>query len=234
MRAFSIGWRALVSLYGDLFFLIGMTLLWWITGGIFMAAAAGIALSMFVAGGPWWLAPLIAIPAGPATVGLATVGRRVVRGKPVDRFDYLDALKRDWKRGLALSAIGMVALALLLLNATFYLFQTNTVLRLFSFVWIYLGVFWLSIQLFVYPFFVALEKPGVLPCYKMAALAAFANPVYATLLLLVTLLLTAVCIALPVLALLVWPALIALLGEHGLRLLLIRAGVEKEDGGDAA
>ena len=40
MKAFSVGWRAIVSLYGDLFFLIGMSLLWWITGGILVAVAA--------------------------------------------------------------------------------------------------------------------------------------------------------------------------------------------------
>jgi uncharacterized membrane protein YesL len=230
MRAFAIAGRALVSLYGDLFFLIGMSLLWWVTGGIFVAGAAALGLSLFVAGGPWWLAPVVAIPAGPATVALAAVCRRVVRTQPHDRLDYLDALKRDWKRGLALSAIAMIVLALILLNGVFYLFQENEVLRFFSIVWAYLAVFWLGMQLFVYPFFAALEEPGVLRSYKMAALATFANPLFAALLVLLALILTAVSVALPVLVLLIWPALMALMGEHGLRLLLQRAGLEKEDG----
>ncbi|MCU0507025.1 MAG: hypothetical protein MUC34_01250, partial [Anaerolineae bacterium] len=85
-------------------------------------------------------------------------------------------------------------------------------------------------QLFVYPFFAALEEPGVLRSYKMAALATFANPLFAALLVLLALILTAVSVALPVLVLLIWPALMALMGEHGLRLLLQRAGLEKEDG----
>lgn len=229
MRAFSVAWRALVSLYEDLFFLIGMSLLWWITGGIFVAGAAGLGLAFFTSGGPWWIAPVVAIPAGPATVALAAVCRRIIRSQPHDRLDYLDALKRDWKRGLALSAVAMIVLALILLNAIFYLFQANEVLRFFAIVWIYLAVFWLGMQFFLYPFYAALEEPGVLRAYKMAALATFANPLFAALLLLVALILTALCIALPVLALLVWPALMALLGERGLRLLLVRAGIEKEE-----
>jgi uncharacterized membrane protein YesL len=229
MRAFPVAWRALAGLYGDLFFLIGMSLLWWITGGIFVAGAVVVALSLFVSGGPWWIAPLIAIPAGPATVALATVCRRVARNQPHDRQDYTDALKRDWKRGFALSAISMIALALILLNAIFYLFQENEILRFFAIVWIYIAVFWTSMQFLLYPFFVALEEPGALRSYKMALLATFANPLFATLLLLLALLLTGISIALPVLALLVWPALMGLMGEFALRLVLQRAGVEKEE-----
>jgi uncharacterized membrane protein YesL len=228
MRAFSVAWRALAGLYGELFYLIGMSLLWWITGGVFVAGAAAVGLSLFASGGPWWLAPVLAIPAGPATVALASVCRRVVRNQPHDRQDYLDALKREWKRGLVLSAIAMIVLALILLNAIFYFFQTSEVLRFFSIVWIYLAVFWLGMQFFLYPFFAALEEPGALRAYKMAALATFANPLFAALLLLLALILTGLCIALPVLALLVWPALMGLLGEYALRLLLTRAGVEKE------
>lgn len=229
MRAFSVTWRALAGLYGELFFLIGMSLVWWITGGVFVAVAVAIGLSLFVSGGPWWLAPLLAVPAGPATVALAAVCRRVARNRPHDRQDYTDALIREWKRGLALSAIAMIVLALILLNAIFYLFQTNDVLRFFSIVWIYLAVFWLGMQFFVYPFFAALEEPSILRAYKMAALATFANPLFAAVLLLLALILTGLSVALPVIALLVWPALMGLLGEYALRLLLVRAGVETEE-----
>jgi uncharacterized membrane protein YesL len=226
MKAFLIAWRAIAGVYGDLFFLIGMSLLWWVTGGIFVAAAVAVALSMFVNGGPWWLAPVIAIPAGPAMLALAEVCRRLVRVQPVDRLDYLDTLKRYWKQGLAMSAISMVVLALTLLNALFYLQQTNAVLKILSAAWIYLVIFWLGMQLFLYSFFVALEKPRIVHCFKMAALAALANPLYAALLLLITLALTALCIALPILLVLVWPALMAMMGEHGLRLLIQRGSAE--------
>ncbi len=47
------------------------------------------------------------------------------------------------------------------------------------------------------------------------------------LLLLVALALTAISVVLAVLVFIVWPALMALLGEHALRLLLERAGVDQ-------
>ena len=211
-----------------------MSLLWWVTGGVFVAVAAAVALALFAAGGPWWAAPVIAIPAGPATLALAEVCRRLVRIRPVDRLDYMETLKRWWKQGLVLSAIAMVVLALAVVNALFYLQQASSALRIVSVLWIYLVIFWLGMQFFVYSFFVALVEPRVGHCYKMAALSALANPLYSALLLLLGILLTVVSIALPILLILVWPALMAMLGEHGLRLLLQRAGAEEKDEAGAA
>lgn len=228
MRAFVVAGQALASLYNDLFVFVAMSLWWWVTGGIFVALAAVAALVLFVGGGPWWLAPVLAIPAGPAMLALASVTRQTVRGRAADRRDYFDALKRDWKAGLALSALGMVVLSLLLLNGVFYAFQTNTVLRLFSLVWIYLVLFWSGMQFYVYPFYLALEEPSLRQSLRMSALAALANPFFSFLLLVVALLATAASVVLAVLLVIAWPALMSLLGEQALRLLLQRAGVEQE------
>ena len=69
--------------------------------------------------------------------------------------------RTNWKAGLALNALGMVVLSLLLLNLIFYTFQANVTLRLLSILWGYLILFWLSMQLYVYPFYLALEKPSL-------------------------------------------------------------------------
>jgi len=39
MRAFLVTWRSLLSVYNELFLLIGISLLWWLTGGFFLALA---------------------------------------------------------------------------------------------------------------------------------------------------------------------------------------------------
>jgi uncharacterized membrane protein YesL len=228
MRAFVIAGKAILSFYNDLFVFVTMSLLWWITGGIFVAAGAAVAFVLLAAGGPWWVAPVIAIPAGPAIIALASVARQTIRGRAADRRDYLDAFKKNWKTGLVLNALGMVVLSLLLLNLVFYAFQTNTALRLLSILWIYLVLFWSGMQFYVYPFYLALEKPGLKHSLRLAALAAFANPLFSLFLLVIACALTVVSVALPVLVVIVWPALIALLGESALRLLLQRAGVEHE------
>jgi uncharacterized membrane protein YesL len=211
-----------------MFVFIGMSLLWWVTGGIFVGIAAAIGVTLFVAGGPWWIAPLIAIPAGPAIMALAAAIRQTTRGRAADRRDYFDAFRRNWKAGLALNVLGMVVFSLLLLNLIFYAFQTNAMLRLLSILWAYLVLFWSSIQFYMYPFYLALEKPSLWHSLRMAALGSFANPLFSMLLLLVAFGLTAISVALVVVVLIAWPALMALLGDHALRLMLARAGVEQE------
>lgn len=229
MRAFVVAGRALVSFYNDMFVFIGLSLWWWVTGGIFVGLGAVAGAVLFIGGGPWWLAPLLAIPAGPAILALAAVARKTLRGRAADRHDYFGALKREWKAGLALNTLGMVVLSLLLLNFIFYASQTNTILRLLSALWAYLAFFWASIQFYVYPFYMALDKPSLPHVLRMSALAAFANPLFSFLLLTVALALTALSVVLAVLVLIAWPGLMALLNEHALRLLLQRAGVEPEE-----
>jgi uncharacterized membrane protein YesL len=228
MRAFVVAGKAIAGFYNDMFVYIGMSLLWWVAGGFFVGIAAFACLVLFVGGGPWWITPLIAIPAGPATMALTSVTRQTTRGRAADRRDYVDALRVHWKAGLALNTLGMVVLSLLLLNLIFYVFQASSALRLLSILWAYLVLFWSSILLYIYPFYLALEKPGLWQSLRLAALGSFANPLFSTLLLLVALGLTALTVVLVVLVVIAWPALMALLGDHALRLMLTRAGVEQE------
>ncbi len=228
MKAFNVAWRALVSFYNELFFLIGLSLLWWATGGVFVGLAFALGYLFFSADGPWWIAPILAIPAGPAIMALAAVARRCARDQHVERSQYFEAYKTQWKQGLALNAIGMVVLSLLFLNLIFYFYQSTTLLRMFGIIWGYLTVFWLSVQLYVYPFFIALERPTVVSSLRMAALSVLANPLFSVLLLVLAGAMTAVSIALAVTVLIAWPVLMALLGEHGLQLILQQAGVRKD------
>lgn len=228
MKAFVIAGRALLGFYNDLFVFVAMSLLWWLSGGFFVAGAALVGFVLFTGGGPWWLAPVVAIPAGPAIIALASATRHTVRGRAADRRDYFDALRTNWKAGLTLSALGMVVLSLLLLNLIFYAFQENETLRLVSILWIYLLFFWGGIQFYVYPFYLALERPSLGQSLRMSALAAFANPLFSLLLVVIALALTVLNVVLVVLVVIAWPALMSLLGEHALRLLLTRAGVKQE------
>lgn len=231
MRAFLVAWRALVSFYSEMFFLVSTNLIWWVTGGIFVLVMAILGWPLLVANGPWWLAPILSIPAGPATAALAVVTRRVARDIHVDRSFYWDGLRTYWKQALAISAIGMAGLSLLLLNLLFYVGQRNALLQALSFLWLYIIVFWLSMQIYVYPILVSLEKPTVLGAIKTAALAAFANPLFTLLLFVIAIALTALSVVLAILVLLAWPAVMVLLGEHSLRLFLERVGIKPEDGG---
>lgn len=233
MRAFLVAARAAVSYYNELFLLVGLSFFWWITGGIFLGAAAAITVIMFVAGpgGPWWLAPLIAIPAGPSIAAMNVVGRRISRDVRVGREFYMEGLKGLWRPALVLSAIGAVVYALLMVNILFYVAQTNSYLQLVAIAWVYLIILWTAIQFYAYPILVAMEQPKPLLALRTASIAAFANPLFSGLLVVVAAMVSALSAVLAVPLLMAWPALMALLGVHAFRLILQRAGIEPEEGG---
>jgi uncharacterized membrane protein YesL len=227
LRAFLIAARAAVTYYNDLFLLIGLSILWWLTGGVFFGVAVVLAIPMFVAepGSAWWLTPLVAIPAGPAISAMAVVVRRSARDIRVDRGFYMEGLREHWRPAIILSAIGAVVLALLLLNFLFYSGQSNRYLQVASLVWGYLIVMWLAVQFYAYPILVAMERPRPLVALRTSAIATFANPLFSALLVLVAAILTTLSTVLAAPLLIAWPALMALLGQHALRLILERAGV---------
>jgi hypothetical protein len=223
LKAFSVAWQALVSYYNDLFFLAGASLLWWITGGVFAGAAAGAGWVMLRANGPWWLAPLLAIPAGPASAAIANVARRSARDLPVDHSFYLEGLRGYWRQALALSAISMALLSLLLLNVAFYSSLTSALPWGLTFLWAYLCMFWVGVQLYLYPVLVGLEVPSISGALRMAAAMALANPLFSIVLLILAAILTGIGVALAVTLFAAWPAVMILLGEHSVKRIVEQA-----------
>jgi hypothetical protein len=223
LKAFSVAWRALVSFYDDLFFLAGMSLLWWVTGGIFVGAALGAVWILLSSGGPWWAAPLLAFPAGPASAAMANVARRSARDLHVDRSIYLEGLRSFWRQALALSAISMIVLSLLMLNMVFYASRGTAVLLGLTFFWGLLTALWLGLQLYLYPVLVGLETPTVTGALRTALAMAFAKPVFLLVLLLLAAVLTGISIVLAVTLVVAWPAVMILLGEHAVGLFVEEA-----------
>jgi hypothetical protein len=206
-----------------------MSLLWFVTGGITVVVAVLLAWPTAAMGGPWWLAPLLAIPIGPATAALAVVARRCAGDLRVNRSFYLDGLRTYWHPALGLSAIGMIALTLILMNLVFYASRPDMLSYVLMFLWAYLLVFWFGVQFYVYPVLIRMEKPRSLVALRTAALGAWANPLFSLLLLVIAAIFTGISIMLIFPIFLIWPALMALLGEHSFRLFLERAGVKEED-----
>jgi hypothetical protein len=229
MRAFLVAGWALRSFLGELTFLVGMSLLWFATGGVAVIAAALLGYPMAMMSGPWWLAPLLVIPIGPATAALAVVARRVAVELRVERTFYFDALRTYWRPALGLSAIGMAVLALLLMNITFYASRPSGFVQGLTLIWGYVLLFWLSVQFYAYPILVRMEKPRALGALRTAVLGALANPLFSIILVLIAAVFTVLGVLTVIFFFLVWPALMALLGEHAFRLFLARAGVKEED-----
>ncbi len=236
MRALLVTWRSLVSLYNELFLLVGVNLLWWVTGGFTIAVAVYLGWPMLLISGPWWLAPLIAIPAGPATAALANVMHRATRDLHVDRSFFFDGLREYWRRALALSALLAVGNVILILNLLFYVSRTESLIQALSLLFIVLLVYWSSVQVYIFPILVGMKEPSVLGALKMAVMMAFANPLFSALIVVIAALLTALSVVLAILVLIAWPSIVIMLGSHSLKLVVEIAGGGKEEnpGADAS
>lgn len=229
MKAFGVAYRAISSLGREFYLLSGLSLLWWLLGGFFAGVSAVLVYIMFMAGGPWWLMPLLAIPVGPATAALAVVTRRCTRNRAADRGIFMEGLRTYWRMALGISAVGMVGIVLVLFNLVFYVSRSNVYLQVFGLFWLYLACFLIATQMYAYPILVGMEKPSTLGALRLALTAAFGNPFFSIVLVLMAAALTAVSVVVVILLFFVWPALMALLDEHSLRLFLERAGVKLED-----
>lgn len=239
MRAFLTTWRSLVSFYNEMFLLVGASLFWWLAGGFFVGAAALIGYSLFLFEeqwrmGPWLLAPLLAIPAGPATAALANVTHRVARERHVDRSFFTDGLRQYWKRALGVSAVLGVGTMILLINLTFYALQPQPIIKAIAFLFLILLVYGLSIQIYVFPVLVGMKAPSVIGAVKMAAMMAFANPLFSLIIVIIAGLLTGLSVVLAVLVVLAWPSIMMLLGAHSLKLMVELAGGGSEAEHDAS
>ena len=245
MRAFLVTGRAIISFYNDLFLLIGLSLLWWVTGGIFVGLAfLAMILGFQVAtqqsdpllflmnplSNPFLIAPLIAIPAGPATAALANVSRQSARDLRADRSFYFDAFRMYWKKALGIAAVSAVVLSLLLMNLLFYLSRAGTLLQVLAFLWAYLVVFWAGVMVYQFPVLIGLVEPTVWSTLRTSVAMTFANPLFSIFIVVIAGALTVLSGAIPILMLMAWPAVISLLGEHSLKLFveIVRGQQEKQ------
>ncbi len=226
MRAFYVTWKSMVSFYSEMFLFVGLSLLWWVTGGFFAVLVALAAYAALTGGGLFalCLAPLAGIFMGPAQAGMATVARRASRELHVDRSFYWEGFRTHWKQALAVNAISMGVLSLLLLNMVFYAYQRNLI-QILAIVFAYLSLFWLSVQLYIFPVLIGLKTPTVWNTLRTAAILAFGNPLFSILLLILAAALTALSVAIPLLLLMAWPAIMLLLGDHSLALFMERLGI---------
>jgi hypothetical protein len=109
-------------------------------------------------------------------------------------------------------------MSLLLLNVTFYSSQTTVLLWLLTFLWVYLSLFWVGVQMYLYPVLVGLEVPRISSALRMTAAMVLANPFFSIVLLVLAAILAGVSIALAITLFAAWPAVMALLGEHSVKL----------------
>jgi uncharacterized membrane protein YesL len=120
---------------------------------------------------------LLLIP-NPASLGLYRLAAVMQRKETPPWGVYWHAARDNVGLGLRLFAIGLIGLVILAVNATFYLNAEPRALRALAVVWFYLGLFWLTLQLYLGPLAMLLAERRLLALYRRAALLVVAHPIY--------------------------------------------------------
>ena len=235
MPALRVLWRALVYFYDESLLLIRANVVWFVgSAPLFLLVLA--AAWMFVPAADADAAPvvwpmllagflLLGVPS-PFGIGVYALAAEIVRGETPEFGLFWGALRRHWRRGLAMFAIGGLVLGALLFNAAFYLQVTQGWLQAVSVLWLYAILYWMTLQGYLVPLLLATDQTDdvgarhaapLRALYRRAAILALANPLFSLVLLAATVLAMVLsAVAVPIYPL-VAMAYVALVGVGALR-----------------
>lgn len=211
INPFRVIWRAIVDVYGELFPMVGMNLLWLIMS-IPIVAVLTLILTLFQVPGSlaFPLALLFAVIApSPASVGIHNYANQLAKEERVEFELFWSGLKTLGLRSLALLGISVLVVVLLGVNFAFYLNSSVPVLKYVAIVWFYVALVWLTMMLYMNPLLVEQQTKSIKLILRNALVLAIDNLIPSLVLLIVLVILSAISIGVTLLIALVSGALIA-------------------------
>jgi len=217
-RILSVTWFALRAVQEDLIVLSGVGLAWfgltvllpyvsfWLVSSYLPVAIVEVPIVL-----------VALLPAAPATAGLYVVAQRIVRGQSIKFVHYWSGFKSylvpSWKLGALILASG----AILAFDLWFYLGAEQIVYRVIGFVGLWALLFWLLLQIYLFPLMVHQEDLQAKVVVKNAAMLVLAYPLFSLGILIVVLAATALSVLLLlVLVATVWMPFVAVLSSKAL------------------
>jgi len=188
VRAIKTFVQALRDLYEDLMLLCGVSLV-------------------------WWVANLLIIPGPPATAGLYYLAHRIVHEQRVEFSFFRQEARERFGRSWLVAGISLLVLIVFAANIIFYI-QFESFVRYAAVVCAYFILMWLAMQIYVFPLISEMDEPRLGWLLRNGLILALARPGYTMLLLILLAVTTALCVVLPFLLLLIWPALVALVSAR--------------------
>lgn len=213
INPFRVIWRAIVDVYGELFPMVGMNLLWLIMS-IPIVAVLTLILTLFQVPGSlaFPLALLFAVIApSPASVGIHNYANQLAKEERVEFELFWSGLKTLGLRSLALLGISVLVVVLLGVNFAFYLNSSVPVLKYVAIVWFYVALVWLTMMLYMNPLLVEQQTKSIKLILRNALVLAIDNLIPSLVLLIVLVILSAISIGVTLLIALVSGALIAVI-----------------------
>jgi uncharacterized membrane protein YesL len=203
------------ALYDELFSLAGMGLIWFLIavvvpyGAFYLASLTSIPALMVIA-------VLIAlIPVPPITGAIYSVATLIAREKRIE-FSYLwegfkSSFALSWKIGGVLLVSGLI----LVVDVVFYFSSDSAVFSVIGFLGLWALLFWLGVQIYLFPLAFMQEDQSLKVMLKNASLLTLAYPLFALGILVVTALVTALSVLLVLILLAtVWMPFVAILNSR--------------------
>ena len=211
VNPFTIIWRAIVDVYGELFPMVGMNLLWLVISIPIVGVATLVLMAFRIPAEPAFLFSMLfaVIAPSPASIGIHTYANQLVREERVEFELFWSGLKTLGLRSLALFAIGVVVTVLLGVNLLFYLNSSVRVLQYVAIIWFYVLILWLTMLMFMNPLLVEQHTKSIKLILRNSLVLAVDNIIPSLLLLIVLVVLSAVSIGISLLVALVTGALVA-------------------------
>lgn len=223
MRNLQVIAKAFVDVYDNMFALLAMNIVWAILAALPVSSLISLLQVVVEAAEPdptaWVIAALVALLyvllTGPATYALAVMARRIVDYEAVTLRDFFGAMRAHYRRAWVLGLISLAGTTLLLVNLAFYAGMGGWAVVLVP-LFLLITLFWLMMQLYLYPIAVITEG-GPLLVLRNAAIVLFRYPGMALLLNIVALILMALSTALLLPWVILTMVLLAALGTRGVR-----------------
>lgn len=211
VNPFAIIWRGVVDVYGELFPMVGMNLLWLI---ISIPIVGVLTLVLSFVGIPPEFGFLVAmvfamIAPNPASVGIHNYANQLAKEERVEFELFWMGLKTLGLRGLGLLAISAIITILLGVNLAFYLNSSVRVLQFVAILWFYVLILWFTMLLYMNPLLVEQHTKSYKLILRNAFVLAIDNIIPSLLLLIVLVVVSVASVAITLLVALVSGSLVA-------------------------
>ena len=166
LSGFGVLWRAIIFIWEESLLLIRANVTWFVGSLPLFLLVAFVASLLLVSPDveevPLALAGFIAglvvlVVPSPFAVGVYAITGQLVYGETPEFGVFWRAVKRWWKISLAMFGIGSFVLGALIFNTSFYLSQTTGIWQAIAILWVYVIIYWITLQAYLLPLLVMSE-----------------------------------------------------------------------------
>jgi uncharacterized membrane protein YesL len=231
MNIFRTFWKSVKDLFDELFALGLANILWLIINAPVFIVALVFASNLIAL----LLILLIGVVTiGPATAGLYTIAERVADGRTSSWRHFFQGMREYAKLSWKVYGLWMFGLVLILFNLLFYNRTGNTIGSLISVLFIYAGLVWLGLLIYIGPLMLLQTDKRVRTIARNAALMTFGRPVFTAVTLILMLIVVVVSYILRILPLIITFAFLALWGFRATATLIAEAEARRAAGEQTA